>query len=397
MDERWQTICSNFDVHFHDVKRGFRTASIVGMLFAGSMSNCHAQSQNAVQATGRPLVQIHLRTYGYNPGMRGGHDHWSLAFVGNDELVLGWTTSDDWDAAQKKGYLTPAPSHLHAVVLNARTGQKEIARDWQASTFYANIHPVANENFLICTGKSIRLLSRDFDLVRELPLSRFGPCAENKFSPAGDLFSIDSGLENELKRSVMKVESFAPVATWSKEVRGVHFNDTSLVGNCVPNGALCSRKFDGSWSLFVFPGAAGKTGVLCFVGNSKLVLKTENGLLVTTTDGNLLFPIDIETNQRVGQTACSAGGQRFAVVQMKMRGVTNELLDMYAFPSDDKVIVYDILQQKAIYEREVKGSSPWPPFTQHRNRLAISSDGALLAILDNGDLSVYQLPVPNPQ
>jgi hypothetical protein len=124
MDERWQTICSNFDVHFHDVKRSFRTASIVGMLFAGSMSNCHAQSQNAVQTNDRPLVQIHLHTYGYNPGMRGGHNYWSLAFVGNDELVLGWTTSDDWDAAQKKGYLTPAPSHLHAVVLNARTGQK---------------------------------------------------------------------------------------------------------------------------------------------------------------------------------------------------------------------------------------------------------------------------------
>lgn len=390
-------ICSNFDVHFHDVKRVFRTASVVGMLMVGSMSNCHAQSHDAVRNTDRPLAQIHLRTYGYKPGMRGGHDYWSLAFVGNDELVLGWTTFDDWDAAQKKGYLTPAPSHLHAVVLNARTARKEIARDWPVSTFYANIHPVANENFLICTGKEIRLLSRDFDLLRELPLSRFGPCAENDFSPSGRSFSVDSGSEHELKRSVMKVESFAPVATWSKELRGGHFNDTSLIGNCFPNGELCSREFDGSLSPFVFSGADRKTGVLCFVGNSRLVLRSENGLVVTTTAGNLLFPIDLETNQRFGQTACSSGGHRFAVVQMKMRGVANERLDLYPFPSDDKVIVYDLLQQKAIYEREVKGSSPWPPFTQHRNRLAVSSDGLLLAVLDNGELSVYQLPVSNPQ
>jgi hypothetical protein len=78
---------------------------------------------------------------------------------------------------------------------------------------------------------------------------------------------------------------------------------------------------------------------------------------------------------------------------MKMRGVTYEFLDMYAFPSDDHVTVYSLVEGKAIYARKVKGTSPWPPFTEHRNRLAISSDGALLAVFDDGILSVYHLPV----
>lgn len=377
------------------MKRGFWTVSIVGMLFVGSMSNCRAQSQDAVRSTERPLVHIHLSSYGHKPALRGRRDYWSLAFGENDDLILGWTTFDDWDAAQKKGYLTPAPSHLHAVVLNARSGQRRITRDWPVSTFYANIHPAANEKFLLCTGNAIRLLSRELDLIRELSLSRYSPCAENAFSPSGRLFSVDSGSGHEFRRSVMSAETFGPVATWSKEVRGVHFNDISLFGNCAASGKLCSRTFDGSWSPFVFSGGDGK-GVLCLVGDSKLLLNTRNGMALVTTDGTLLFHIDLKMNQRLGQTACSAGGLRFAVVQMKMRGVTNETLDMYAFPSDDKVIVYDLLEQKSIFEREVKGTSPWPPFMTHRNQLAISSDGTLLAVLDNGELSVYQLPALNP-
>jgi hypothetical protein len=68
---------------------------------------------------------------------------------------------------------------------------------------------------------------------------------------------------------------------------------------------------------------------------------------------------------------------------------------MYAFPLDEEVVVFGLIQPNAIYVRKVKGASPWWPFTTHRNRLDISLDRALLAILDDGLLSVYQLPVSN--
>jgi hypothetical protein len=105
--------------------------------------------------------------------------------------------------------------------------------------------------------------------------------------------------------------------------------------------------------------------------------------------------VTLGSKQSIGGGACSSHGQRFAVVQTTMRGVTNERLDMYAFPSDDEVIVFGVLEHKAIYRLKVKGTSPWWPFTAHRNRLAISADGTLLAILDDGALSVYRLPVPS--
>ena len=379
-------------MNFRDKKYRVWTALILGLLLAGSVSNSHAHSQDAVVGSERPLLEMDLRTYGYKSHVRGTRDYSSVAFADNDDLVLGWTTFDDPDAG--KGYLTAAPSHLHAVVLNARTGQKRIVRDWAVSTFYANIYPVANGEFLICTGNVVRLFSRDFDLVRELTLSRFGPCTANEVSPSGRAFSIASSSGEQLQRSVMKTESFAPVTTWSNDARHVHFSDTSLVGNCAPNGELCARKFDTSWAPFAFSGADRETRVRGFVDDSTLVLTTRSGLAVVTTDGNPLFHVNLESRQSIGETACSSGGQRFAVIQMRMRGVTSEILDMYAFPSDDQVVVYGLPERKAIYARKVRGTSPWPPFTEHRNRLAISSDGALLAVLDDGILSVYQLPVP---
>jgi hypothetical protein len=381
-------------VNFRDKKYNVWTPLIAGLLLAGSVSNSHAQPQDAVLGAERPLLEMDLRSYGYKSHLSGTRDYWSVAFVDNDELVLGWTTFDDTDVGKKAGNLGAAPSHLHAVVLNARTGQKRIVRDWAVSTFYANIYPVAKGEFLICTGNAIRLFSQDFDLVRELTLSRFDPCTANEFSPSGRSFSIDSGSAKQSQWSVMKLESFTPVTTWSNDASNVHFSDTLLVGNCAPNGELCARKFDTSWAPFAFSGADRETRVRGFVDDSTLVLTTLSGLAVVTTDGNPLFHVNLESRQSIGETAFSSGGQRFAVVQMRMRGVTNEILDMYAFPSDDQVIVYGLPERKAIYARKVKGTSPWPPFTEHRNRLAISLDGALLAVLDDGILSVYQLPVP---
>jgi hypothetical protein len=192
----------------------------------------------------------------------------------------------------------------------------------------------------------------------------------------------------------MNAESFTPVATWSNEARGVHFSDTHLAGNCEPNGEVCVRKFNDSWTPIAPYGADRKTRVQTFSNDSTLVLATSSGLAVVTTEGHPLFHVDLESKHSIGEIAVSSRSQRLAVANMKMRGVTNEFLDMYAFPSDDHVTVYSLVEGKAIYARKVKGTSPWPPFTEHRNRLAISSDGALLAVFDDGILSVYQLPVP---
>jgi hypothetical protein len=130
------------------------------------------------------------------------------------------------------------------------------------------------------------------------------------------------------------------------------------------------------------------------VNDSTLVLTAHRDLAVVTVEGTLLFRLSLPSKYSLGSTATSAGGERFAIIETKMRGVTNEVLDMYAFPSDDHVVVYSLHEQTAIYARKITGTSPWPPWIEHKNRLALSPDGTLLAIFDDGILTVYQLPAP---
>ncbi|MCU1242502.1 MAG: hypothetical protein JWO71_3228 [Candidatus Acidoferrum typicum] len=345
----------------------------------------------------RPLLEVDLKQYGYKPHVPfGRHDYWSLAFADTDDLVLGWTTLDN-NGDKKKGYLTPAPSHLHALVINVRTGEKKTIKAWPTSTFYATINPVSKGKFFTCTGNAIQLLSDDFGLIREEHLSRFGPCNSDDVSLSRRSFSIDTGVGRDSRHTLIDAESFEPLATWSNEVFGVHFTDNFLVGTCRPHFELCIRGISEQWQPFNFPemnkqlrDSKGKTPF--FANDSTLVLTAGGKMAVVTLEGVLLFQVSLPSKYSFGSEATSAGGERFAIIETKIRGVTNEVLDMYGVLSDDHVVVYSLHERTAIYACKVKGSSPWPPWIEHRNRLALSPDGALLAVLDDGILEVYQLP-----
>jgi hypothetical protein len=381
-------------MNFSSRTRCIRSVLILGIFGLTLACNGRAQSHDVALTTDPPLMKVNLGRYGHPTEGVGGRKKWSLAFDGGGKIILGWTTLDDIDAAKKRGYLIPAPSHLHTAILDARNGQKIKVHEWAVSTLEASISPVANGEFLLYTGDAVRLLSQNFDLIREQALPSYtpGPVIED-VSPSGNYFSIDGETNKQWHHTVMRTETFAPVATWTDEAHGVRFSDVALVGNCLPKRELCSRTFDTSWMPFAVSGGP-RTQALCFLDDSRLVLTTHGGLAVVTTDGSPLFQVTLEGKQSIRGGVCSSGGQRVAVVRTTLRGVTNERLDMYAFPSDDEVVVFGAVEQRAIYRRKAKGTSPWWPFTAHQNRLAISPDGKLLAILDDGALSVYELPVP---
>jgi hypothetical protein len=124
---------------FSSSSRCIRSALIVGLLAVGLASNGYPQSQDVVLSTDSPLMKVGLSRYGDPSGGVGGRQKWSLAFVGNNKIVLGWATLDDADAAIKKGRVIPAPAHLHAVILDTRTGQTSKVQDWAVSTLEASI------------------------------------------------------------------------------------------------------------------------------------------------------------------------------------------------------------------------------------------------------------------
>lgn len=342
-----------------------------------------------------PVLEMDLRKHGYRTYLSGGRDSLSLAFTDRNDIVFAWTTVDDSSVDKKIGLLPTAASHLHALLLDARTGRKKDGREWPASSFYATIHPVGKEKFLICTGKSIQLLSPDFDVIRVQAIPRSNSCIGGDVSPSRQSFSINTGVGNNYQPTLFDAESFAPIAKWSREARGVRFTDTLLVGTCSPQFKLCIRKSNQPWEPFHFaetdePVRDNPYKLPFFVNDSILAIVRAGEMAVVTVEGALLFRVALRNG--LGNPATSTGGERFALIESKSRGLTNEALDMYAFPSDDHVVVYSLHERMAIYTRKVKGTSPWSPWVVHRNRLALSPDGTLLAVLDDGMLAVYQLP-----
>jgi hypothetical protein len=115
-------------------------------------------------------------------------------------------------------------------------------------------------------------------------------------------------------------------------------------------------------------------------------------MAVVEVDGKVLFHARLPKKRSFGRPVRSSGGERFAIIENSLRGLTNETLDMYAFPSNDRIVVYSIPDRRAIYAVKVKGTSPGAPWEIHRNRVALSPDGVLLAVVSDRVLRVYRLP-----
>jgi hypothetical protein len=290
-----------------------------------------------------------------------------------------------------------APSHLHAVVFNARTGQKVMLRDWSVPSFFATIHPASDETFIMCAGDAIRLLSADFNVIREQELSGLGYCSDEEISPSKRSFSVATITSESYQKTLIDSESLSVLAYFTTDPRQVHFTDSLLVGTCSPK-QLCLRKLNESWQPFEFNGMDQKMREYSykpayFLNDSTLIIQAGSEMAVVTVEGKLLFQMNLPHKWVFGAPVTSSGGKRFALLEEKLRGATIEELDMYAFFSADHVVVYSLPDQKAVYTRKVQGTSPWAPGVEHRNQLALSSDGSLLAVFDHGMLQVYQLPV----
>lgn len=135
----------------------------------------------------------------------------------------------------------------------------------------------------------------------------------------------------------------------------------------------------------------GKVGPT-FVNDTTLSTADGGKMAVVTLERAILLNVNLPNKFSFARIATSTGGKRFAYIETELRGSRN--LD-WSSDFDDHVVVYDLDQKKAIYTRKVTGGSPWiPPFVEHRNRIALSSDGRRLAILDSGLIHVYELPAP---
>jgi len=90
--------------------------------------------------------------------------------------------------------------------------------------------------------------------------------------------------------------------------------------------------------------------------------------------------------------ATSSGTERFAIIFQRMKGIENELIDL-RYLADGRVNVYSVPPKRAIFTVKAYGRSPvdWT-FRYAWNRIALSPNGLLLAVISDKEARVYALP-----
>jgi hypothetical protein len=255
--------------------------------------------------------------------------------------------------------------------------------------------------FLTCTGNILRLFSSSFELVREQNPANDQRCR----SPGGAGWGISPSRKSLLlerflgqgqghEYTLLDDDTFSVVANWTEKQFILHISDHWLLAFCRQEARACIRRIDEPWHTFN-PNVADKRinswlDSPRFVNDETLVMGREK-MWVMTIDGTPLFEVKMPKNRSFGNAVTSSGGETCAVIENRKRGPSNEALDMY-FYANDRAVVYSIPDRRAIYCVKVKGDSPWHPWETHVNRLALSPDGTLLAVITDATLKVYRLP-----
>jgi hypothetical protein len=351
-----------------------------------------------------PVLEIDLGKFGYDTSSSTKRLPKFVDFTSVNQLALSWLTFDDPSVAQNTGPLTARPAHLHVLVLDALTGRKLGLQEWSTPSTAVRFLGVRDGKFLTCTGNVLRLFSPSFEVIREetLPSDRacFNPFLSEGWglTPSRRYLLLSSFSAQSYRNSLFDLDTFVAVANWTEKRRTNDISDHWLVACCGQQGEVCIRGMDQStWQPFQSDGLDKQMNDFklkspLFVNDRTLVIEAGNEMAVVEVDGKVLFHARLPKKRSFGRPVRSSGGERFAIIENRLRGLTNETLDMYAFPSNDRIVVYSIPDRRAIYAVKVKGASPWAPWEIHRNQVALSPDGVLLAVASDSVLRVYRLP-----
>lgn len=399
-------------MNWRSAEASFRESAT--LILAGVALVCAVRAQDPEPSSrkDRPRLEVDLQKLGYDTARSTWRSPKFVDFTDASHLAVAWVTLDDPTLADKAGPLTARPAHLHAIVLDATTGQKLGGQAWSTPSTPVRFLGGRDGKLLTCTGNVLRLFSPNFEVLREQNLPNDRGCLGQRpgwgISPSRRslLLSFFLGRGQGNQNTLLDAETFSFIARWTENPLIENMSDHWLLASCGPKREACIRGIDKPWQPFLPAGIDKDMNNAWlystrFVNDDTLVVGQRNKMLVVAADGTQLFHVELGKKRSVEGAVTSVGGERFAVIEDKERGLTSQPLDISAFPSNDRAVVYSIPDHRAIYSVKVKGTSPWPPWEAHTNQLALSPDGTLLAVITDGILRIYRLPesplAPRPE
>lgn len=323
-----------------------------------------------------------------------------IDFQDDSTLVLSWVTADKplphLPKREKFSRRPVVPAHLHLLFVDAKKGTKIREKDLSVPSAPTSVFVNHSGNLIVRAGNSVKLYSADFALMNEakfpLPIdfSRVDSASRIEISPDGRRLALCSKPGNTAKTELFDADRLRPLGgllepqkDCVQQVFLPHNGQleplpTIETANPSPASASSAKRF---WPP-----------MQPVIGDTIVVFRGSY-MEFHAKDGKALTSDTLGTRQGfVPGGATARDSDLFAVVFARMRGLTVPGLDMYAFPSDEGIAVYDVRTAKRTFTVRVRGSSPWPPWRFVSSRCALSPNGTVLAVLSNSSLSFYRLP-----
>jgi hypothetical protein len=349
----------------------------------------------------------------------------NLGFAGDGLLLVGFVTSEGAPRASRV--------RVHVVLLDTATGAAVGAREWSAVRGRAGVSATHGGRFLVRTDERppdeqlrpdlrITLYSQKFEVLKDLPLPLQRRPAPERWQVLVTASRRSVIVEHQLGRALdigwLDPDSLRARASWSSPVwltlGSLNFlsvsddrllatyNRLEAVGGAPPadvplgEGRVPGQPRTckvavidpaGSWTIILrFEGFCFHPAV--FVNSRTLVVSPPNRLVVMDTGGRVLVE-DAFRGHEFADTLCargSADGRRFAIPVGVTEGGSLDL-DISGHTVFKRILVYELDPARCIYTLDAGHAG-----LKRIAGLALSPDGSVLALLQDGFVELYRLP-----
>jgi hypothetical protein len=361
-----------------------------------------------------PLWRVDLKSQGYPANgdelqrRRGFANIDAISFVSDDLVTASFVTRESVPNLQRRDDPNHAhPYRLHALFLDALTGETLHTLEWPIDDPNAGIFPRRDGGFLLVTAEKIASYSVNWKHLNEIPFSDFHPTTATlggiAESPDASSLVIQFLVRNSAMCFRIRTDTldYAIVPCGTLEVFTVSddriVEPPKLPGEDSHPENTPSHAYIERGAVRLRPSASG--GIPQFINNDAMALYSPKNISILDRAGKVTFSQDFNPRERwideLGRPLrASQSGQRFAIVTNRSPFTRNAPPAAIHISTGDipaempfDIDVCDLTVAQCIYTLRING--------EHLHKvwgLALSPNGNKLAIDSGGTIQIFALP-----
>jgi hypothetical protein len=321
-----------------------------------------------------------------------------IVFLDNSRLIV-YETDPTGELASRVNPDVSSSHVLHMSVLDPDSGKVLLVKDWPTRAHGSYIL-VTSGGVLVRTGEILRLCSRDFMQIREVPLATNSNGYERwefRVSASRRTVVVQHNTESSTQLDALDGTTFEVRQSWTEPrfyQATFSISDDEMIRMIEPIrpkrqfGVFITKFGRDDWQpVWWRPVAKTCTGAPWFVTNdlvmfgcTEVVLFTKEGeVLMTDHLDKADYPMEDMTSLAV---APAENGKFAAVPVSHMVGIALDMDHVTA----RYVMVYNLSRRARVLRVGIT------PLTKVHHTIALSPDGSKLAILNDKQVSVYSVP-----